>query len=49
MLSNENDDFHAKEDLLKVDVPKAKNNKPLNLIDTGMKTKYFFWLLNNRR
>ena len=39
---NENGDFHAKEDLLKIDVLKAKNNKPLTLIDIGTKAKSFF-------
>ena len=39
---HENGDFHAKEDLLKIDVLKAKNHKPLNLIDIGMKPKLFF-------
>ena len=43
VLSNENDGFHAKKDLLKTDVLKAKNNKPLNLIDIDMKTKSFFF------
>ena len=43
VLSNENDGFHAKKDLLKIDVLKAKNNKPLNLIDIDMKTKSFFF------
>ena len=42
MLFNENGDFHAKEDLLKIDILKAKNNKPLNLIDISMKAKSFF-------
>ena len=40
---NENGDFHAKEDLLKIDILKAENNKPLNLIDIGMKPKLFFF------
>ena len=42
MLFNENGDFDAKEDLLKIDLLKAKNNKPFNLIDIGMKAKSFF-------
>ena len=42
VLFNENGDFHVKEDLLKIDVFKAKNNKPLNLIDIGTKAKSFF-------
>ena len=42
VLFDENGDFHAKEDLLKIDVLKAKNNKPLNLIDIGVKAKSFF-------
>ena len=42
VLLNENGDFHAKEDLLKIDVLKAKNNKPLNVINIGTKTKSFF-------
>ena len=42
VLFDENGDFHAKEDLLKIDVLKAKNNKPLNLIDIGMRAKSFF-------
>ena len=45
-----NGDFHSKENVSKIDVLKAKNNKPLNLIDTGMKAKsFFFWLLTDRR
>ena len=42
VLLNENGDFHAKEDLLKIDVLKAKNNKLLNVINIGTKTKSFF-------
>ena len=42
MLFNENGDFDAKEDPLKIDLLKAKNNKPFNLIDIGMKAKSFF-------
>ena len=49
VLSNENDGFHGKEDRLKIDVLKAKNNNPLNLIDIGMKTKSFFLILTDRR
>ena len=49
VLSNENDEFHGKEDRLKIDVLKAKNNNPLNLIDIGMKTKSFFLILTDRR
>ena len=41
VLFNENGDFNAIEDLLKI-VLKAKNNKPLNLIDIGTKGKSFF-------
>ena len=43
VLFNENGDFHAKKDLLKSDVLKAKCNKPLNLIDIGKKVKSFFF------
>ena len=42
VLVNKSGDFHAKENLLKMDVLKAKNNKPLNLIDIGTKVKTFF-------
>ena len=38
-----NGDFHSKENLSKIDVLKAKNNKPLNLIDIGTKAKSFFF------
>ena len=42
VLFNENGDFHAKENLLKIDILKAKNNNPLNVIDIGTKAKSFF-------
>ena len=42
MLFNENGNFHAKEDLLKIDAVKAKNNNPFNLTDIGTKVKSFF-------
>ena len=42
VLFNKNGDFHAKENLCKTDVLKAKNNNLLNLIDIGTKAKSFF-------